>query len=338
MKKLFIHQPFFRLLSPVFSGVVIYLLVLLLNNNVTQVQNQFFNEELYFCIALSYLIQEFSRALLLLFKKKLTDRLSVKNIFLQITISMFLCTVIVTIAITFYFEYFLGFSPTIEEVYVFNSIFCSISFVYILLYISHQYLFKINTEKLQQEEIKKQNIEDEFKQFKKGINPNLLFESFESLLVLIKNDEDKADEFIDHLASKYRYILSGRDKQLVDFLEEISIVKAQVNLFNYLPFRSITIKNNCSDTFLVVPGSLLFVIEQIIRTIIVDESLEISFYETEEFLEIIYLKNDKLTNSFNIRKIKEVVNTYKIYSSQKIEIVEKEQNRKIKLPKLKIIA
>ena len=59
MKKLFIHQPLFRLLSPIISGVIIYLLVLLLNNNVEQIQEQFFNEELYFCIALSYLIKNF---------------------------------------------------------------------------------------------------------------------------------------------------------------------------------------------------------------------------------------------------------------------------------------
>jgi hypothetical protein len=340
MRKLFIHQPFFRLLSPVFSGVVIYLLILLLNNNVEQVQNQFFNRELYFCIVLSYLIQELSRTLLLLFKKFLSDKLSVKNISLQIIVSMFLCVVIVTIAITFYFDYFLGFSATIEEIYVFSSIFCTITFVYILLYISHQYLFKINTEKLQQEEIKKQNIEDEFNQFKKGINPNLLFESFESLLILIKNDKDKSDEFIDHLASIYRYILSRKDKQLIDFCEEISIVNELVKLFSYLPFRSIRIKNNCEDSFMVVPGTLLFVVEQIIRTIIiaVDETLDINFNETTTSLEIAYLKNDKLINSFNVNKLREVVDTYQIYNTQHIEIVEEEQSRKIIIPKLKIIA
>ena len=69
MRKLFIHHPLFRLLSPIFSGVVVYLLILLLNNNVEQLQEQFFGEELYICIGLSYLIQEFSRLLLILFKK-----------------------------------------------------------------------------------------------------------------------------------------------------------------------------------------------------------------------------------------------------------------------------
>ncbi|WP_397446835.1 histidine kinase [Polaribacter sp. R77954] len=340
MKKLFVHQPLFRLLSPAFSGAIVYLLVLLLNNNVAQIQEEFFNEELYFCIALSYLIQEFSRVLLLVFKRFLFHKISTINLLLQIAISMLLCFVLVTIAIHLYFKYKLGFSATFDEILVFNSIFCSITFIYILLFISHQYLFKMNTEQLQQEELIKQNIEDEFKQFKKGINPNLLFESLESLLILIKTDKDKSDEFIDCLASIYRYILSGKEKQLIAFAEEVCIVNELVQLFNYLPYRNIKIKNNCKNTFLVVPRSLLFIVEQIVRTIIntTDKILEIHFNETDDFLEIFYIKNDKITASFSLTKIKEVVKTYKIYNSIEIEIIDDAQTRKIILPKLKIIA
>ncbi|PQJ78159.1 histidine kinase [Polaribacter porphyrae] len=339
MKKLFIHQPLFRLLSPIISGIIIYLLVLLLNNNVQQAQEQFFNEELYFCIALSYLIQEFSRGLLVLFKKFLSDKLSAKNIILQIVISMLLCVAISTIAITFYFEYVLGFTASKEEIYVFNSIFCTITFIYIMLYISHQYLYKINTEKLAQEEIIKQNIEDDFKQFKKGINPNLLFESFESLLILIKTDKEKSDDFIDHLATIYRYILSGKEKQLVDFNDEILIVNELIQLFNYLPYSNIAINNNCKNSFLVVPGSLLFIVEQIVRTSIISSSskLIINFDKKENDLEISYFRNDKITTQFNLKNIAEIIRSYHIYSKQKVKVLEEKSTRKIILPKLKII-
>lgn len=341
MKKLFVHQPLFRLLSPFISGVIVYLLVLLLNNDIQQIEEGFFNEELYFCIALSYLIQEFSRVLLLVFKRLLSNQISVKSIVLQVVFSMVLCFILATIAINLYFTYILGFSATFDEILLFNSIFCTISFIYILLFISHQYLFKVNTEKLHQEEINKQNIENEFKEFKKGINPDLLFESFESLLILIQNDKEKSDEFIDCLASIYRYILSGKEKQLIHFSEENLIIDQLVKLFNYLPYRNITLKNNCKNSFLVVPRSLLFIVEQIVRTIIIndDKTLEIHFNERGDFLEISYIKNDKITQSFSLRSIKEVVRTYQIYNTKKIEIVEieEEQTRKIVLPKLKLI-
>ena len=104
MKKLFVHHPFFRLLSPLFCGVIVYLLILLLNNDIEQIQDGFFNEELYFCIGLSYLIQEFSRILLLLFKRYLSDKLSLLSILLQVVLSMMLCVVLSTISIQLYFR------------------------------------------------------------------------------------------------------------------------------------------------------------------------------------------------------------------------------------------
>ena len=338
MKKLFVHHPFFRLLSPLFCGVIVYLLILLLNNDIEQIQEGFFNEELYFCIGLSYLIQEFSRILLLLFKRYLSDKLSLLSILLQVVLSMVLCVVLSTISIQLYFNYILGFAAVTEEIYMFNSIFCTITFTYILLSISHQYLFKINTDRLQQEELIKQNIEDDFKQFKRGINTNLLFESLETLLILIKKDKEKVDDFIDHLASIYRFILSRKEKQLVAFSEELLVVTELIQLLNYLPYRNVSIKNTCKNPFLVVPGSLLFIIEQIVRTSIISDTilLELILTEKEDNLEISYFKNDKITAVFNSEKIKEIVRTYSIYSAQNIEVVEGEFMRKISIPKLKI--
>lgn len=338
MKKLFVHHPFFRLLSPLFCGVIVYLLILLLNNDIEQIQEGFFNEELYFCIGLSYLIQEFSRILLLLFKRYLSDKLSLLSILLQVVLSMVLCVVLSTISIQLYFNYILGFAAVTEEIYMFNSIFCTITFTYILLSISHQYLFKINTDRLQQEELIKQNIEDDFKQFKRGINTNLLFESLETLLILIKKDKEKVDDFIDHLASIYRFILSRKEKQLVAFSEELLVVTELIQLLNYLPYRNVSIKNTCKNPFLVVPGSLLFIIEQIVRTSIISDTilLELILTEKEDNLEISYFKNDKITAVFNSEKIKEIVRTYSIYSAQNIEVVEGEFMRKISIPKLQI--
>lgn len=221
---------------------------------------------------------------------------------------------------------------------MFNSIFCTITFTYILLSISHQYLFKINTDRLQQEELIKQNIEDDFKQFKRGINTNLLFESLETLLILIKKDKEKVDDFIDHLASIYRFILSRKEEQLVAFSEELLVVTELIQLFNYLPYRNVSIKNTCKNPFLVVPGSLLFIIEQIVRTSIISDTilLELILTEKENNLEISYFKNDKITAVFNSEKIKEIARTYSIYSAQNIEVVEGEFMRKISIPKLQI--
>ena len=338
MRKLFIHQPFFRLLSPIFSGVVVYLLILLLNNNVEQLKEQFFGEELYICIGLSYLIQEFSRLLLILFKKLPQVKSTFLQLIFQVVISLMLCIVLVTVSITQYFKHILGFEATNEELYTFNVIFCVITLIYILLYISHQYLYKINTERLTQEQLIKQNIEDDFKQFKKGINPDLLFESLEALVVLTKNDKEKSDDFIDHLATIYRYILSAKERQLVSFSEEFATASELILLFNHLPYRSIALKNNTNTDFYTVPGSLLSLIEQIVRTSIIssDVKLDIEISETENNIVISYNPNDKITSKFSLETIQNVKETFAVYSNDVISIIEEKGSRSITIPKLQI--
>lgn len=150
MRKLFIHQPLFRFLSPLFSGVVVYLLILLLNNNVAQLQEEFLGEDLYVCIGLSYIVQELSRALLLLFKRIPDFKGLFLNILLQIIISLAITISVVIVSISYYFEYVIGFSVDTSELLMFASIYSVFTFIYILLFISHQYLYKINSEKLQQ--------------------------------------------------------------------------------------------------------------------------------------------------------------------------------------------
>ncbi len=338
MRKLFVHYSLFRLLSPVFSGVIVYLLILLLNNNISQLQEEFFGEELYFCIGLSYLIQEFSRLLLLLFQKTIVFKSTFKQLLFQVGISMILSIVLVSFSVKIYFDKVLGFSVTLDEVITFNSIFCVITLIYILLFLSHQYLYKINTEKLLQEKRIKENTEDDFKQFKKGINPDLLFESFETLLVLIHEDVEKTDDFIDHLATIYRYILSAKDKQLIASIEEIEASKELVKLFNYLPYRNIYLENTIEDKFLVVPGILLFLIEQIVKITIVSSNtmLELKLTENNSCWELEYLKNDKISEKFQEENFVEIKRVFSIYSQEKIEIKEVENTRKISIPKLQI--
>ncbi|WP_272149567.1 histidine kinase [Tenacibaculum aiptasiae] len=337
MKKLFIHKPLFRLLSPVFSGAVIYLLILLVNNNVSQLQEQFLGEELYVCIGLSYIVQEFSRILLILFKKVPKLESILLNIGLQIIVSLFLCIIIVSVSITVYYKQVLGFSPNSEELWLFNSVFSVVTLIYILLFIGNQYLHKTNTEKLFKEQEIKEIIEADFIDFKQGINPKLLFESLEVLLILIQQEKNKADDFIDYLATIYRYILSSNKKQLVTIEEEIEIVNELINLFNYLPYRNIVLINEIASSFLTVPKSLLFVIEQIVRTTITSSLiLEISLKEEENYWVIEYSPNDKITTQFKPENLKEIERVFSIYSTYEIQIEETSAMRKILLPKLTI--
>jgi hypothetical protein len=72
-KKYFIHHPLFRLLAPVVYGVIVYLLILLINNNLSQLKEIFIGQEVYICIALTFLSFESVRTIILLLEKYLPE-------------------------------------------------------------------------------------------------------------------------------------------------------------------------------------------------------------------------------------------------------------------------
>lgn len=337
MKKLFVHQPLFRIFSPVFSGVIVYLLVLLINNNIGQIQEQFLGEDLYIFIALSYVIQESVRLLLWLLRRKKIAPNSVLEIITQIVLSVLLCIVIVTLTMTNVYKYLVGYSANFEELLVFNSIFVVISLIYVLLFVSHQYLYKINTEKLTYEKLIRQNIEDDFLQFKRDVNPQLLFDSLESLLILIEKNKEDSEEFIDHLSIIYRYILSKKDKQLVSVHDELKVSKELEAIIKELPVKSINLVSNIVSEFLIVPGSILLLLELISRTTInSNNSLEISLKEKEEDFIISYVMNDKLQTEFNLELISQLNQVYGVYSDRNIQIKTRDNIREVVIPRLVI--
>lgn len=338
MTKLFIHNPLFRFLSPIFTGVVAYLLILLINNNIGQLQEQFLGQELYVSITLAYIIHEFSRFLLWVFKLIPQKLGTTFTLILHGVLSILISAVLIALLIELYYQQASGFSPSTQETITFISIYCCIPISYVLLNLSHQYLYKINTKKLDNELLIKQNIEEDFKQFKREINPDLLFESFEMLLILINENIEKVDEFIDHLSTIYRYILSSRKKQLVTFEEEQIILIEFVKLYNHLPYRKVNISIQEKENFLIVPGTLLFIIEQIIKTTIVSKSisLEIKIEFSDTNFTISYQTEDKINQVFTLNNIEEIIRVYTIYSSNKIELNENDSNREIVIPTLEI--
>jgi hypothetical protein len=338
MNKLFIHTPVFRFLSPFFSGIVAYLLILLINNNIVQLQEEFLSQELYVCIALSFIVHEFSRLLLWLFKLIPNFLGTAFMLLIHIIISLLVSATLIALLIVSYYLYASGYAPLTEELQVFISIYCCIPITYVLLNLSHQYLNKINTQKLENELLIKENIEEDFKQFKRDINPNLLFESFEALLVLIKEDKNVVDEFIDNLATIYRYILASKKDQLIIANKELDIVNELIKLYNHLPYRKIRITVKEHFEFLIVPGILLYVIEQIIKTTIVSSKvdLEILLEKKDNSFTLCYSKEDKITDTFTHKSIEDIDRAYSIYSATSIVVSEEENQRTITIPTLNI--
>ncbi len=336
MKKLFVHHPIFRLLSPFFSGTLVYLLLLLINNNISQLQENFLGQELYVCIGLAFVIQEFSRFSLLFFKDLKAGKSFIFKIILQLLLTVASVLMLVSGSIYAYFKWVLLYTPNTTELYVFNVLFGCIAVIYITLYLSHHFLYKINTAKIAEEMNAKDEIEDDFLQFKSGINPKLLYESLEAMIVLMKRDKEGAEMLSNHFASVYRYILTQKQRELVKLDEELQVLEELVLLFNHLPYRKIDFINQINTIQWVLPSSMLLLVELIIKSSIVslDEELTITLEESSTHLCLSYVPQEKLTEQLTYRSVVPIAKSYQVYSDEQVTITNHGAKRSLCLPKL----
>lgn len=340
MKKLFVHHPLFRLLSPLFSGTLVYLLILLINNNIGQLREAFLGQELYVCIGLAYLIQEFARFSLVLFERLKLSISFFWKLIVQIVSTVIIGIGLVSTAMYIYFTEVLAYTPNSRELLIFNSIFSVITLIYLVLYLSHQFLYKVNTDRIAMEIEAKQKVEDDFREFKRGVNPKLLFESLESLLVLMKRNPEEAELLSDHFSSVYRYILAKKNRELVPLVEEMKILTELLKLFAHLPYRKIRLGRVGEYDTWVVPGSLLNIVERIMRSTIPSNvhELTLDILETPETLQIQYRPEEVLRGRFETEDLGDISRNYRFYSDGPVQILTKAPYKIVELPKLRLDA
>lgn len=338
-QKAFHNNPIFRIVWPLFYGAVIYLLILLLNNNLSQLNESFFGQELYFCIALSYLVFESNRFILKLDIKRKTDDQSAFRVISVIAVNLLLTSIIVFVVVRIYFNIILGFSAMSTfstELSMFILIYAATGLIYNSLVISNQFLFKENQDLLQNERILAENLELELLKFRNEVNPDLLYDSLESLISLIHNNLNEAEDYIDRLALIYRHILSNRNNELINISQEMEAVKNIVYLLNEKYNHNIKIHSLPEEfpDFLVIPGAVINAIEAIIRQTIITtaQPLGIHFdFQEDDYLVIRHKLNNRLVNKKQ-DYISELQNAYSIYTEKPVVSVKAYGENYVKIP------
>ncbi len=338
MKKLFVHHPLFRLLSPLFSGALVYLLILLVNNDIEQLKETFLGQELYVCIGLAYLIQEFTRLSLFLFEKIKRPSIIPIRLVIQIIASISISCILVSVTMFLYFTKILHYTPNAGELWIFNSLFSLLTLLYISVFLSHHYMHKINTEKKAKEDARMKKVEADFREYRKGINPDLLFDSLESMIGLMMNNPEDAEELSDYFAAVYRYLLSKRTREMVSIYSELEVAEVFLKLYAFLPFQKIDLQVDISEDFLIIPGSLLLILERVIRSSInlTQENLQVNIEDNEDQLKISYIHQEKLRIKFDISDLSDINKSYRIYSETPLDLYLQGNEKIISLPKLKL--
>ncbi|WP_144802351.1 sensor histidine kinase [Maribacter sp. MAR_2009_72] len=86
-------------------------------------------------------------------------------------------------------------------------------------------------DRIENEQLKQQNLENELAALKNQIDPHFLFNSLNSLTSLVRENE-KATQFVNKLSYMYRYILQSSDTNLVTLKEELKFLESYAFLMN----------------------------------------------------------------------------------------------------------
>lgn len=340
MKRLFIHNPFFRILTPPVYGLIVYLIILLVNNNVEQISTLISNQEVYVSIALSLIAFEFMRLALVAF-----ERVNLKTrhaVWLQVLATSAVSVTTVVVAIGQYYQWVAGYDISFREQALFGSIFFLTALLYNALYQGNRYILYENKQLLEQEQKLKENLEAEFSSFRREINPNLLYDSLEDLILCMHTQADTAEELIDSLAALYRYQLVNRQREFVTLAEELAAVRHLLRLANLRHPRQIIWKESVPDheSIQVMQGSLLTTLDSIIRNTLISEQVPLVFtlgVEEDDYLVLTHGLNDRLMmHPESQASFRQLQRSYSIYSDKPFVQVKAGRENFVKFPILTI--
>lgn len=111
---------------------------------------------------------------------------------------------------------------------------CLTIFLFNTLILLIKHAFDSNAEKrdivLENELLKRENLNAQHEALKQQVNPHFLFNSLTTLKSLTKYDPKQAVDFIGELAAVYRYMLQHQDKNIVTVGEELDFMRSYLYL------------------------------------------------------------------------------------------------------------
>lgn len=207
----------------------------------------------------------------------------------------------------------------------------------LLLYWKDSYRIKLQ----ENERLNMENLNNRIDTLKKQLSPHFLFNSLNTLKGMIHADNRSAQEYVDRLASVYRYTI--QDKETVRFCDEMEFVDSYIYMLRIRYGKALDIRVDCSpeyDCMWVLPVSIQSLVENAVKHNVVSPSspLQIRIYTTNDSKVVIWNKvhpreNDNMYN--NGTGLANLFERYRLTFGTGIEIDCSDGCFKVKVPLFK---
>ncbi|HEX2962727.1 MAG TPA: histidine kinase [Ignavibacteriales bacterium] len=210
------------------------------------------------------------------------------------------------------------------------------------IYIGSHFFRQWEKSRFESEELKRQNLQSQFDALKNQVNPHFLFNSLNTLATLISEDQKLAEEFVQRIASVYRYVLQNKDKELIELEEELNFIKA------FLFLQSVRFGENLTVELKVPANFTRYYIAPLTLQMLVENAIKHNIISSEKPLEIHICVDDNnmLVVSNNLQKKKNsgtstgiglvnIQQRYDLLVKKNIEILNDDSHFTVKIPLIK---
>lgn len=191
---------------------------------------------------------------------------------------------------------------------------------------------------IEKERLVQQNLQNELSALRNQVNPHFLFNSLNTLSLLIRQDQSKAERFIQKLSFLYRYILQSKDQDLVTLEEELGFLESYLYLIRQRYDSKFTSIINVDPKYYnsQIPSlSLQLLLENAVKhnEISKRNPLEVLIYTEDNFVVVKNkLQARKLASESTNIGLSNLQSRFKLLLNKDIRIVKDDTHFTVKLP------
>lgn len=190
--------------------------------------------------------------------------------------------------------------------------------------------------------LKKEAIEFQFEMLKSQVNPHFLFNSFNTLIAIIEEDQKTAVSYVEKLSEFFRSIVAYRDKNLIPLREEINLLNnyffLQKKRYGQHLSLNINLDENSLSATQIPPLTLQLLVENAIKhnAVSKESPMKIEIFTESSNIVVQNNMNPKLLNERSSGMgLQNITNRFKLLTDATVEIKNDGKTFSVKIPLIK---
>lgn len=195
-----------------------------------------------------------------------------------------------------------------------------------------------NTVKLENQLLRTENIANQYEALKSQLNPHMLFNSLNTLSMLIRESSDKAQAYLQELSRVLRYTLQDNGSHLVMLRDELEFVNSYIYLLKMRYEENLRFDIDIPEGMMdrrVPPMAVQMLVENAVKhnEISRRKSLTVKIYMEDDMLVVENARQPKLTGSSGTRVgLDNLSKRYRLLNRRDIVVMEDSGKFIVKIP------